>query len=107
MGELQEEHEPIDRAIVRELISIIPEGWHAAVLEIGRTVDPRNIVRYSHEVFSPDGHKDVVQPTEELFQRAIELDDVFAAHGCAWRGVKYLVSEEKDGGWKYTIDYRY
>ena len=107
MGKLQEDHELIDRAMVRELISIIPEDWRTAVLQIERSVDFGDIVRYSHEVSSPEGHRDVVQPTEEIFQRAIELDKVFTTHGCVWREVTYLVSEETDGSWKYTIDFKY
>ena len=68
------------------------------------TVNLKNIVRYSDRGSVRDGRQGVVQPTEELFQRAIELDGVFAAHGCAWRGVKYFVSRGQR--WRMEVHHR-
>ncbi len=107
VGKLQDDHEPYDKAIVGQLIAILPQEWESVVLTIEKFEDPGDITRFSHEIFNPDGLNGVVIPNEEIFVLSRRLSQVFADHGCDWVKVEYRVDEEADGNWKYVVNFSY
>jgi hypothetical protein len=104
---LQEEERPIDEQIANELISLTPESWRAAVLEVTYEGEPQGAEGYSHEIYSPDGHREPVEPSEELFRATRELGLLFQKHGHHWRRVKYTVNQQQDGSWRYSAAFEY
>ena len=105
-GELQEREGPIDREIVKALISVIPETWRSLVLEVVDTSEA-GIEKYAHSISSPEGHKDIVVTPEEIFPATLRLARLFTEQGHRWRRVTYTVSEQDDEKWKYAVDFEY
>ena len=103
---LQEKQAPIDAAIVRAMISATPETWQAiqvvAFREANATVESVRI-----EIASPEGHHDLVAPTEELQDALLDLLSVFNQHGSPWRKVEYQASVGADGNWRFAADFAY
>jgi|SRR6185295_20012366 len=107
MATLQELERPIDEAIVDQLVQATPEWWKAAVLEITRAAKPGEIEGFAHLVSSPEGHRDIVHATEEIFHLTIQLADLFASFGKAWQRVVYSIRQGPTGDWRYTADFEY
>lgn len=107
MPTLQELERPIDEAIVDQLVQATPEWWKAAVLEITRSTKPGGVEGFAHLVSSPEGHRDMVQATDEIFELTIRLADLFANFGKPWQRVVYSIRQTPAGGWQYTADYEY
>lgn len=107
MATLQELEGPIDEAIVREVIAATPEWWQAAVLEVTCTKAPGDMEGMAHMITSPQGHRDVVQPTDEILDLTHQLLDLFARFGKRWRKVTYRIEMTADGNWNYVADFDY
>ncbi|MBC8029831.1 MAG: hypothetical protein H7Z16_06950 [Pyrinomonadaceae bacterium] len=103
---LQLEHEPIDKEIADSLISATPEWWKSAVLQIEYSFED-GIEGLAHEIISPEGFKDIVEPTEDLYSATLRLVDVFKRRGHVWRKAGYTVTQLPNGGWKYTVKFDY
>ena len=106
MAALQEEETPIDKAIVDELVTLTPEWWGAAVLTIEYSKDG-DVEKYSHEISSPEGHKEPVTPSEELFDLTHRLGLLFRRHGKQWKRATYRANAGRDETWRYTVDFEY
>ena len=104
---LQEKQEFIDREIVKGLIEATPQWWNSVVLEIEHLALIGGIEKYSHIITSPEKHRDVVEPTEQIYAATIELADLFKKYGRQWRKAVYTVSLMPDCSWKYTVDFEY
>lgn len=107
MTNLQEMERPIDEAIVNELIRATPEWWRSAVLEITRANKANNVEGFAHVITSPEGHRDVVGATDDIFAATFQLADLFAKFGKPWRKVIYSVNQSSNGAWHYSADYEY
>ena len=103
---LQEEEKPIDEEIANELIALTPESWRAAVLEVTYEEDPDG-EGYSHEIYSPEHRREVVEPSEEMFLATRRLGLLFRKHGHQWKRVRYTVEQQDDGSWKYSAAFDY
>src|ERR1035437_3809050 len=107
MSTLQELERPIDEAIVDHLVQATPEWWKAAVLEVTRSTKANGIEGFAHFVTSPEGHRDIVQATDEIFQLTIQLADLFTRFGKPRRRVVYSIRQNPAGGWNYSADFGY
>ena len=107
MATLQELERPIDEEIANSLIQAIPEHWKSAMLEVIRSQKPNQVEGFAHVISSPEGHRDIVQPTEDLLNATLKLADLFAQFGNPWTKVTYLVEQKPDGNWKYSADFVY
>lgn len=97
---LQDEETPIDQEIVNELVSLAPEAWTRVVLEVKYSVDERG-EGFEHSISNPDGHRDLVEPSDAIYAATWELQELFRKYGGSWTRVTYRVSIEDDG-----IEYR-
>lgn len=93
---LQDEQTPIDREIVEEVVSLTPESWDRIVLEVEYSNDEDG-EGFGHVIYSPDGHRDIVEPSEELFDATWRLQELFKKYGGHWRSVKYNITVDDDG----------
>jgi len=64
---------PIVQEICATLIRIIPPNWNSVALILD--VPPHGLGKgLSHSISSPEGHKDVVMPTMEVFAATRKLE---------------------------------
>ena len=72
------------------------------------SIDPRQGAEsYSHVISSPEGYKEPVLPSEELFDATFRLGELFARHGRRWRRALYRVDREASDNWRYVVDFEY
>ena len=107
MATLQELERPIDEAIVDRLVEATPEWWKSAVLEVTRTTEANGMVGFTHRITSPEGHRDIVVTTDEIFHLTKQLADLFTRFGGPWKKVSYAIHENPGGGWHYSADFVY
>src|SRR5437762_13708075 len=107
MPNLQELQRPIDEAMARALVEVIPESWEAAELEITRSEQGDQEPTFKHVISSPEGHRDMIMPSDDIFEAAFKLGDLFAEHGKPWKRVVYRVNYRPNGKWKYSADFTY
>ena len=107
MPTLQELERPIDEAIVDQLVQATPEWWKSAILEVTRSTKADDIEGFAHLITSPDGHRDLVQATDEIFELTLQLADLFTKFGKPWRKVVYSIRQNPEGGWRYSADFEY
>ena len=104
---LQDEEGPIDAEIAELLTSVIPPSWRSAVLEIEFAPQPDGTEGFVHKIRSPDGHRDLVSPPDEMYPSTFRLYDLFLRAGRPWRRVRYLVSQSPEGDWDYEVVFEY
>lgn len=103
---MQEKQAPIDRDLVQALIAATPETWGAAAMLVERQDDGTN-EKMLIEISSPEGHADLIGPTDEIYEGLYRLSDCFRSEGKVWRTVKYEVSLSAEGNWKYQVHFSY
>ena len=98
----QEQQSKIYPLIGRELISLTPEHWESAVLELkagGNGV--------SHSIFSEDGHRDIVTASMELFEHTRKLELLFQQYNCMWEEAHFRIWLNEEKNWEFSVDYKY
>ena len=103
---LQEKQAPIDRAIVEALIAATPETWNSALMVVERRDEGPN-EKMSIEITSPERHKDLVGPTDEIYEGLYRLSDCFRKQGKVWRAVRYQVNLAPTGDWKFEVSFEF
>lgn len=106
LSELTQEQAPIDQAIASALVASTPESWRSASMLVEH-VNDEGSARFRVEVVSPEGHRDLVSPSEDLFDEIKKLVDLYQRSGKMWTSVTYMVSLRNDGSWTYEADFRY
>jgi len=103
---LQEQQLPIDRQLVSALIEATPETWSAAALHVIRA-DEKGNERMEVEITSPEGHKEPIGATDEIYEALYALSDCFRAHGKVWKKVTYVAEMGNDENWRYKASFEY
>jgi hypothetical protein len=67
--------------------------------------DPR-LVNVKPNIIS-EGQKEPIDPSAELLDATYRLGQVFRRHGRHWRNARYSIHLQRDGNWKYTVDFGY
>lgn len=93
---LQDEETPIDQEIVNGVVELIPETWNRAVLEVDYSIDDRG-EGFEHTIFNPDGHRDVVAPSDSIYDATFRLQQLFRRYGGIWTKVRYEIVIDDDG----------
>jgi hypothetical protein len=116
LGKAEDMHPPADAqtplhtSIADELIMITPQHWSRIKLAlVRRTTSPGGggeVDAVAHTISSPDGHPELVLPSEKLLERTRELDLLFRRHGARWTTVEYLVTTEEDS-WSWKVAFTY
>ncbi|WP_044871454.1 hypothetical protein [Pseudomonas sp. LFM046] len=76
MRTLQELQAPIDRKIVEELITATPETWNSAEMIVSREQTGAQ-GRMTIVISNPEGKRDLIGPTDEIYEGLYQLSDVF------------------------------
>jgi hypothetical protein len=98
----QEQQNKIYPLIGRELISLTPEHWESAELELKAG---ENGVR--HTIFSAAGHRDIVTASFELFEQTRKLELLFRQYNCMWEEARFRIWLDEEKNWKFSVDYKY
>lgn len=98
----QEQQNQIYPLIGRELISLTPEHWTSAVLEL--KAEENGV---SHSIFSEDGHRDIVTPSMELFKQTRRLELLFKQYNSMWKEARFRIWLDEEKNWKFSVDYKY
>ena len=102
---------PVHEAIARELVALAPEHWSAIQLSLTRKAYPADAglsgEGVAHTIGSPEGHRDVIFPSEPLFVQTRSMELLFRDHGVPWRTAEYKVTREPDGDWKWGVSFTY
>jgi hypothetical protein len=93
---LQDEETPIDREIVNAIVALAPATWDRAVLEVEYSVDD-HVEGFDHVLYNPDGERDLVEPTDMIYDATLRLQELFRKYGGCWSRVRYEVTIEEDG----------
>lgn len=103
---MQEKQAPVDRYLVEALIAATPENWNAAEMLVERQDDGIN-EKMLIEISSPEGHTDLVGPTDEIYEGLYCLSDCFRSEGKMWRSARYQISLSAEGNWRYQVHFNY
>lgn len=106
MISLVEKQAPIDKEIADALIVATPEIWKSAEMFVERHDDGAQ-ERMNISISSPEGHKEPISPTEEIYEGLYRLSDLFREHAAMWRTVRYVVSQKDGGDWSYSVRFEY
>jgi len=101
MESLVERQAPIDFEVANALIVATPESWSIAEMVVHRDEDA-SYERMSISISSPEGHRDLIGPTEEIQAGLYKLSGLYREFGKAWVSVTYRVELLPDGNWKYN-----
>lgn len=107
MSTLVERQAPIDMAVVNALIAATPETWNAADMHVDREDDEAGQERMTISISSPEGHRDPIMPTDEIYTALYQLSDLFREHAKMWRHVHYNASINAQGNWRYNVSFGY
>jgi hypothetical protein len=106
MAAFTDQQAPIDRNIVSALIAATPESWDAAEMVVEREQEGE-VENLTIEITSPEGRREIVEPTEDIYEYLYALSDLFREHGRVWKKLKYSIELNEEGNWKYHIDFGY
>lgn len=106
MESMLEKQSLIDRDLVNALIAATPETWTVAEMFVERDDSGTN-EKMTISISSPDGHKEPVGATEEIYSALYKLSDLFRANGPMWRAVSYKVSQVDHDDWSYSVKFEY
>ena len=103
----QYEHQPIDSEIVAELITLLPETWHSAILRVESLKFEGGVEQHRIIVTNPEQHQGVVMPSDKLCSSIRKLSLLSEKHGHPWKKISYNLSLNADNTWKYDVDYKH
>lgn len=104
---LEQEQKPVIVAIVNELISIIPKTWTDVTLKLQIMNYPNGEEGYSHSITNPTGFRDLVEPSESLYEQTWSLKMIFQKYNQSWKTAMLSVHMTEDEDWEYEINFEY
>jgi hypothetical protein len=97
---------PIHTAIVNELIALTPDWWNAVTLTV-EVATQEGIQSMPHEIRSPEGHREPIALSDQLFDLTRQLFRLFQEYIQPWKQVVYEVSLDPKGDWKWECAFTY
>lgn len=97
---------PIDQRIASALIAATPDHWDAAQMVVER-IDLGTEEKMSISISSPQGLRDPVAPTEEIYEYLYQLSDLYRSEVKMWVAVKYNVFKQDDAEWRFSAEFEY
>ena len=96
---------PVIQEICATVIRIIPASWNSVTLTL--VVPPHGLGKgLSHSISSPEGHKEVVMPTMEVFAATRKLELGWIERKSTFK--RAIVSAERMGeDWSIKSDYEH
>lgn len=84
------------------LISITPEHWNSATLELVYNGDT-----LAHSIISDEGHRDIVTASPEIFDITKSLQDSFTKYSSMFKFAKFKVWQNEQQEWQFNVEYKY
>lgn len=101
-----EDEQALLEAIVDAMIEATPESWGgvslAVVVESSAGVD-----RMLHQISSPDGLNDRVEPTDELCDATRRIYLHAKRKAVPWTRATFQARRQPDGRWTFVSDFEY
>ena len=107
LSPLEKEEGPIDREMADAIVEASPEWWKAVAMDVEHSQKPGGTEGFKHLIFSPEGHRDLVEPTDRIYATTFRLFDLFKRHGRTWKKVRYTIAMRADGNWDYAAEFNY
>lgn len=104
---LENEIAPILNAIGRELITATPEIWTSAELVVEVTYTAQRTEGMAHFISSPEGHGEVVVPTQELMDATFALLRTYRQHNKSFSALTFTVQLDAEGSWRFNSKWSY
>jgi hypothetical protein len=101
----QEWQTPILTSLWGALISVLPDGWDSAALELKAT-DQGFGTGLSHTIINEDGRPGLAFPDDAIFLATRQLELGFHERGWRWQRAVARVSFDGEH-WRGTINYEY
>lgn len=99
----QEEEQLSYQRLADALIEATPEWWTEATLELVPTWHG-SVVGLQHSITNRAGHRDIVEPTPNLYAATQELHMLAERRGDKWTRCTFNVFQE-NGTWRYVAEY--
>lgn len=96
----------IDKEIANALIIATPEHWNSAEMLVERAQEGKH-EKMNISISSPEGHRNLIEPTEDIYINLYKLSDLFRENGKTWHRAIYTITVQTDGNWKYTVNFHY
>ncbi len=104
---LQPKHQTLDSEIVAELVTLLPDTWHSAILRVESLRFEGDLEQHRIIVTNPEQHQGVVMPSDKLCSSIRTLSLLFKKHKHPWKKITYNLSLNADDTWKYDVDYQH
>jgi hypothetical protein len=102
-----EHQEQLYSAIASELIELTPETWQAAVLDVAADRSRAGAFGMTHSIRSPEGHREPIVPSDELFDMTHSLLKFFEEFGQPWTRMTFSVKALPEEGWSFSSELEY
>ncbi|KAF0813619.1 hypothetical protein IGB42_01970 [Andreprevotia sp. IGB-42] len=106
MNSLVDRQALIDQEVVNALITATPETWNSAKMVVERE-ESNGQEKMAISISSPEGHGEIVGPTEEIFSSLYKLSDLFREYGSIWSRAFYSVKLQEGGSWRFSVRFEY
>lgn len=101
---LQGEQQPVFERLAGALIEATPESWLEATLEL-TPKQHGSIVSLAHSIYSNEGRREIVEPTEELYSATHNLQLVSERYGDHWSSCIFRVFQEGQA-WRFSVTFQ-
>ncbi len=102
-----EEQTILNKNILKSMISATPETWNRIRLIVEYTGTEGGYDNLNFLFESPDGHSEIIVPTEEVYDSVTKLFNTNSMNGKRWRKLICLSFIDTDSKWKMECDYEY
>ena len=97
----------IERSIINELIAVTPEHWSKIRMVVEFRVEPGGHEGLAHTVLSPQGHRDLIEPSSKTYDLTFKLRELFKKWARGWKRADINAELDDEGAWKYEVQYEY
>ena|SRR5829696_263611 len=108
-GPSTEQQERFYKPIAEELLTLTPQAWKSVrlTLTLSAGEDGPDAFGMTHEIASPDGHRDIVMPSDTLFDLTFKLFSLFRDAGTPWKQMTLDLRELLNGDWNFNCRFAY
>lgn len=94
-------------AIVRALVTLIPDSWRTGTLDVERIESANGGINHSLVIHNGLGDTSTLVPSEELTRAVRELDLLFVQREHPFKTLQFTVRRSDDEGWDFAVAHAY
>ena len=98
---------PINQEIAKSMIGATPESWNEISLTVKYISSNEGYDELEYVFESPEGHKDIVSATTEVYESTAKLFNLYRDSGKQWKKIKCFAAIKGDGNWGFDCDFEY